>query len=59
MNKANIEVLGEPGEGWCIHCHQHRKSVVEVALQWPDYPDYLAEGCMPCIEALAIGHPLT
>jgi hypothetical protein len=57
MRKADIEILGESSDGWCGHCYRHRKIVVEAAVQWPDYPDYLVEGCLPCIEEIALGLP--
>lgn len=59
MQKGNIDVMAESTDGWCIHCHRYLKIVYEAVIQWPDHPDYIVEGCMPCLEAIAISDPST
>jgi len=52
MPKGTIDVLNESADGWCGHCHRYQKIVYEAVIQWPDYPDYMVEGCMSCLEEL-------
>jgi len=46
MKEGNIDVLNESTDGWSGHCHRFQRLVYEAVIQWPDHPDYMAEGCI-------------
>ena len=59
MTKGTIDVLNKFADGWCGHCHRYQKIVYEAVIQWPDYPDYMVEGCMSCLEEISNADPST